>query len=451
MSGNDLAPARTGILLGLLLGASSTGFAAVPIVLSDIQDTLGLTTGQGAAVVTCYTLGLAVSAPVSGRLLDTLGLRRTLIAATTLMSTGALLGAMSSGFVPLIGARLVQGLGAGGLAISAFASASALFPPGQTAVVQGAITATSVTCLGLAPLLGAALAHLGTWRLTMVAPLFFLPVVPLVLPLLTAPRVAQGPFDWVGAVLVAGLIAASFLVAQGRAMGLPWVALASAFVAAVVCTISLARHLRHRPHGIVPAVLLRDRRVLLLAAAAATCFGAYSVLSVLVPRLLQDGDGWSALTVGAVFLPAALVGALAATFAGRWVESNGAARALITLAPLATVSLVVAAAMPAPIGPILGITGGIAVFAAGQVALFDGVPLLVPPSDRGASMGVANMVFLSGATLCTAVAASVISSVGVEGALAVLAPVPVFGAAAALRVKRGDLRGAFGPGYGGTG
>ena len=87
----------------------SIGVAA-PRVIAEF----GLSTGQTAVIFSSATVGLFLGAAIGGRLADTLGRKRALIASLLLFGLCSLLTALAGGAQSLIAARLLTGLGLGG-------------------------------------------------------------------------------------------------------------------------------------------------------------------------------------------------------------------------------------------------------------------------------------------------------------------------------------------------
>jgi len=82
----------------------------------------------GAWTVTIYTLGLAVSIPVVGKLSDRYGRKRLFLIEVFLFGLGSLLVALSPSFEMLIVSRLIQSLGGGGIFLIASSHVLSTFP-----------------------------------------------------------------------------------------------------------------------------------------------------------------------------------------------------------------------------------------------------------------------------------------------------------------------------------
>jgi MFS family permease len=111
-----------------------------------------------------YLLAATVMAPVYGRLGDRFGRRPALLAALGVFVAGSLACALAPGMATLIAARLLQGLGGGGLMVLSQALIGELVPPRERARYQGwfAIVFTASSVGG--PVLGGFVVHHGDWR-----------------------------------------------------------------------------------------------------------------------------------------------------------------------------------------------------------------------------------------------------------------------------------------------
>src|SRR3954452_8589780 len=114
------------LALGVLLAALDQTIVAtaLPTVAGDLG---GLT--DIAWVVTAYLVAETVSMPLYGKLGDVLGRRRVLLAAIVLFLTGSALSGTAGSMLALALFRALQGLGAGGLIVTAMAVIADLVAP----------------------------------------------------------------------------------------------------------------------------------------------------------------------------------------------------------------------------------------------------------------------------------------------------------------------------------
>src|SRR5450756_1507392 len=94
-------------------------------------------------VFSVYLLAATLTMPVYGRLVDLYGRRRLLMVAITFFLSGVICCAFARSLPWLIGARALQGLGAGGLVPISLTVAGDLFSVQERARVQGCLLYTS--------------------------------------------------------------------------------------------------------------------------------------------------------------------------------------------------------------------------------------------------------------------------------------------------------------------
>src|SRR5690606_23410081 len=122
---------------------------ALPAIASDFGAS-----GRVAWTVVAYLPAAAIATPVYGQLGDAFGRRRLLAVALVVATVGSLLCAVSINMDMLIGARTLQGLGAGGLMSLSQALISQTVAPRERARYQGYLATTAVVASSLGPVAG---------------------------------------------------------------------------------------------------------------------------------------------------------------------------------------------------------------------------------------------------------------------------------------------------------
>lgn len=100
------------VCLGLLLTSTSNSMASV--ALSTLMKDLDTTLILAGWVLSGFALVNTVAMPLTGKISDMLGRKRTFIAYTVLFTAGSVLCALASNIYWLIGARIIQALGGAG-------------------------------------------------------------------------------------------------------------------------------------------------------------------------------------------------------------------------------------------------------------------------------------------------------------------------------------------------
>lgn len=132
---------------------------ALPTIAADLGDLRLL-----ALVTTAFLVTSTAVLPAYGWLSDRFGRRRLFVVAVAVFLLGSVLGALAAGPWTLVGARLVQGCGAGGLLVLVQAEVAVLVPLRQRAAVMSGIGAVFATAVVVGPPLGGWLASGPGWR-----------------------------------------------------------------------------------------------------------------------------------------------------------------------------------------------------------------------------------------------------------------------------------------------
>jgi MFS family permease len=423
------AARRVPILVGLLFGLTGLGSSSAAIVLPVLGSDLDVSTGATAWAISLYALMLAVSTAVYGRVSDLAGMRLPLVIGVTLMTLGALAGALAPNFGVLLGARIMQGAGAGAVPTLGVALVSARYSGALKGLALGRVAsmAAAVSCLG--PLAGGTIESLVGWRAVIALPMLGV----LILPLLwrSVPTRGSGArIDLFGAVLVAATAAGVVLLVQSPSTGLI-VAVIGA-VLAMLGVPAVAVWIRHRPNGFLPAAVIRNPAVVRSAIAAAAVPAAWFALLIAVPAVLV-ARGWEPWQVGVALVPSAVTGLMAPRVAGPVLNRLGPTLSLGLAAMMAAVSLAVASFGADAGSAVLLVTAVVGVtvsFGLGQPALMEAVGEAVSDDVRGVALGVATLFFLVGGGVGSAVVGGLGEVLGIPGSLLLLAALPLAGIAA---------------------
>ncbi|WP_369138873.1 MFS transporter [Modestobacter versicolor] len=426
-------------LVGLLFGLAAMGSAAVAVTLPAIAADLDLTTGGVSWVISLYALMLAVATAVYGRVADLAGIRLPLVVGVGLMTAGAVLGGLAPSYPVLLGARLLQGMGAAAVPVLGMAIVSARYEGTVRTTALGKVAGTTAAVSALGPLAGGLVADVAGWRAVVVLPALGLLLVPVLWR--SVPTTGTGArLDVLGAVLVAGTAAGLVLLIQSPSSGVVIATVGAALLGLGVPAV--AARVRRRPEGFLPRAVVREPVVVRSALAASAVPAAWFALLIAVPAVLA-GEGWTPLHIGLALLPSALTGFLAPRLAGPLLARLGPARSLAISGVTATVALLVAA---------LGATAGSApwlvsavvlvtfAFGLGQPALMAAVGGAVPVEVRGVALGIATLVFLVGGGVGSAVVGGAGEVLGLDRSLLLLAVLPLVGALGLVPGIRAERR-----------
>ncbi|WP_406861091.1 MDR family MFS transporter [Streptomyces sp. HUAS MG47] len=362
-------PPRFPLLLAALLLTS-----AMSMLDQSIVATAGprLTAELGALdlyswTFTAYMLTFSVAMPIYGKLGDLFGRRTVYLSAVVIFLVGSAACGAADSMGELIAYRALQGLGGGGLQVSAFAVLGDLMPPRQRARYQGFFAGVMVLANLAGPLVGGVLTDQLGWRWIFYVniPLGLLALAGLRLLLPAGPRPATRPrIDYPGTALLTLLIAALVLATDfaGRE-GWTDARVLALGAAAVVLAVAWVLRERKAPEPIVPLALFGDRTfAICVTVAFAVSFAFFGCVNF-VPLFLQTVTGASASQTGLLFLPAMIGMAVATVVAGQIIGRTGrykwfpvASTALAAVAAL-LMSLDTAHATPAKVATLLAVMG----------------------------------------------------------------------------------------------
>jgi MFS family permease len=307
------------LLLGMLLAQldGTVVVAALPAITTDLGRP-----GAVAGVSAAYLLTVTVSTPVHGRLGDLLGRRAVFVGTLLVFAAGSALCAAAPAFPALVGARALQGVGGGGLVVSAVTGLGELFGPAERIRRQVWVTAVFGISALAGPPVGALLAAGPGWRWVFLANL---PLCAVALAIgvrgLPGPRpVASRGFDLAGTVLV--VVGGGCAVALGSVDGPP-VAPAVLLAAAAVLAGGLFVLVERRaPAPLVPPALFARpglaRTITVTGLAGVALFGSFPF----VPLVVAAATGAATAAVGGLLVALTggqlVVGALFSALARRW-------------------------------------------------------------------------------------------------------------------------------------
>lgn len=285
-----------------------------------------------------YILATAAVTPFYGKLGDLFGRKRVFIFAIALFSLGSLACGLATSMEGLVAARVVQGLGGGGLMTSAFAIMADLFEPRERARFQG-YSAGVFTLSGLCgPVAGGVIAQTIGWQFIF---LINIPIAVAVIGIIIVamPNISTGrrpAIDYAGGLLLASAVTlavfwAEFVLGGSSAGPLPYI-LPPIFIAAGLAFVLVERR---APEPILPLRLFRDSTIsIALAISVVVGISTLGTLNYFA-LFLQTVTGLSPALAGLLFLPASTGSLIASIGAGTIVSRTGRYK----LFPIASMSI----------------------------------------------------------------------------------------------------------------
>ncbi|MFC6885924.1 MDR family MFS transporter [Actinomadura yumaensis] len=313
-----------GVMLGMLLAMLDNTIVgpAMPTIVRDLGGADHLSW-----VVTAYTLATAVGTPLWGKIGDLKGRKRVFLLAIAVFLVGSVASGAAQSMGQLIGLRAVQGFGAGGLAVGAFAVIADLVPPRERGRYQGMTAAMMAVGTIGGPLVGGLVTgHLGwRWAFYINVPLGLIAFAWVQVMLRLPARTARVRIDWTGIALLTVTIGATVLAASWAGVRYAWTSpqILGLAAAAVAGLAAFARSQRRAAEPVLPPRIFSDRNLpvasVVVAATGAVMFGC----SLYLPLFQQTVQHATASGSGALLLPLLLPIPLGSQIAGKVMTRTG--------------------------------------------------------------------------------------------------------------------------------
>jgi EmrB/QacA subfamily drug resistance transporter len=278
-------------------------------------------------VVTAYLLASTVSTPIYGKLGDMYGRKPVFMAAILIFLAGSMLAGLSQSMAELIAFRAIQGIGAGGLIVSAQAIIADIVPPRERGRYMGLIGAVFGVSSVAGPLLGGFFVDNLSWRWVFYVnmPIGAVAVAIVALRLHLHVVTHRHRIDYLGAAFLAGGVSALILVTTWGGNQYAWgskpiVALA---ITGVVLLVAFVWQETRAREPVIPLSLFRSRIFNVAGAMGFSVGMAMFGAIVFIPLYLQLVYGASPTSSGLRMIPL-MAGLLAAAiFSGRLISRIG--------------------------------------------------------------------------------------------------------------------------------
>jgi EmrB/QacA subfamily drug resistance transporter len=399
--------------------ATNLDFFALNLAIPGMARELDVSTTDMQWAISGYMLALGSFLIPGGRLGDILGRRRMLIAGTTIFGLSSLAGGLapSAGF--LIGARLIQGIGAAILFPLAIAVVTNTFPEERRKRAIGNLYGLAAAATAVGPFVGGGLTEALSWRWVL---LINVPVAAIAIVLMvrsvpesrdeTVPR--QIDVSGLAAVAI-GISAITFAVDRGDAWGWASARTIGLFAAGLALLAVFVAIERRAEWPLVDLSLFRNRSFVSITLLGMIANIAFVVTTFATTLYLQDVRGYSPLEGGFIFLAASVMQAVAGPLSGRLAERFDIPRTMLAAIVVGALGLLVIAA-----GLGIGIiAAALVVFGLGYglcwAMLSVGTQSVVPTDRAGEASGVSLSIVIGMAGLGVAVVASLIEVIAGGG------------------------------------
>jgi EmrB/QacA subfamily drug resistance transporter len=390
----------------------------VGVALHSIRIDLGGSIEGLEWTINAYTLAFAVLLITGAALGDRFGRKRMFIAGVGIFTAASALAALSPSTDALVGARAVQGAGAAIVTPLTLTLISEAFPPERRAAALGIWG--GITGLGVAtgPFVGGAVVEGIAWQWIFWANVpIGLALMPLAGRLLDESHGPDRELDLPGLALAsAGLLALTFGLIRGEALGWTSGVVVGSLAAGVALLAAFVRWERRTPAPMLPMRFFRSRAFNAANGLSfAMFFGAFGSI-FLISQYFQAAQGFGPLEAGARTLPWTGMPMIFAPIAGVLATRIGTRPVLAVGLGLQAIGLGWMAMTFAVSTPFVELIAPFVITGIGMAFVFSMAPeavlASVPRRDAGKASGATNAIREVGAVMGVAVLASVFAANG---------------------------------------
>jgi EmrB/QacA subfamily drug resistance transporter len=332
MTKRQVLEALSGLLLGMFVSilAGTVVSTSLPIIISDLRGDQSSYTW----VITATLLATTVSTPIWGKFADLFNRKLLIQLALATFVIGSALAGFSQDTGTLIGFRVLQGLGAGGLAaLSQIIMADIISPRdrGKYAGLFGGVMALGTVG---GPLLGGVVTDAFGWRWNffIALPIAIVAIVLLQRTLHLPPRVKRVvKIDYLGAVLIAGGVSLLMIWVTLAGSQFEWASVESVVMVAASALLLIAAVIVEFkvPEPIIPLTLFKNRTFTLATVASISVGVSMFGTSVFLSQYMQLARGATPTQSGLLTIP--MMGGLliSSTLFGTLISRTGKWKAIM--------------------------------------------------------------------------------------------------------------------------
>jgi len=319
--------ALSGLLLGFFCAVLSSTVVtnALPRIIGELGG------GQSAYtwVVTSALLTVTASTPLWGKLADQFSKKLLVQAALVIFVAGSLLAGLAQNPATLITARVVQGLGGGGLSALGQIVLAAMISPRERGRYSGYLGATFAVATVGGPLLGGVITDtswLGwRWCLFVGIPFAVVALVVLQRTLNLPPAKRQVKVDWAGAFFVTAAVCTLLIWVTFAGDKYAWLSWQTGTLigVAVVLTLAFLFAETKADEPVIPLRLFRNPTITLASAASLFVGTALFAGTVFFSQYFQVARGASPTRSGILTIPLIIGLFVSSTVSGRIITRTG--------------------------------------------------------------------------------------------------------------------------------
>ncbi|MEV7080940.1 MDR family MFS transporter [Streptomyces sp. NPDC093516] len=405
-----VAAAMSALVLAVLLAALDQTIVstALPRIAEDLNGFDDI-----AWVSAAYLLASTAVTPLWGKLGDMFGRKGLYLASTSVFLVASVACGLAQNLPELVGARVLQGVGGGGMIVLTFALVGDIVAPGERGRYQGMFGSVYGVASIVGPLLGGVFTDQLSWRwaflINLPVGVVALAIAARALPAATRDTLStRARIDYAGATVLAAIATGLVLVTS---FGERWGWGSPAIVGLIAATVALAAVLvpveRRAAAPVLPPAMLASRTVVFSSLIGFFANAAMFSVLVYLPTYLQIVHGVSATLSGIHMLPLVAGLVISQSLAGRWAAHVERLRTILlaglaaNLAGLLLLGTIGAGTSALVLGVYFLITGvGIGMV---PMVVLTTVQNSVPTADLGAASAVVTFARSIGAAFGVAV------------------------------------------------
>ncbi|XP_014553264.1 hypothetical protein COCVIDRAFT_108168 [Bipolaris victoriae FI3] len=336
---DDERPPRTKLQIALIMFSLAVAILLVALDVTIVTTALPTISEQFKSAAgytwigTAYLIAQSAAAPIWGKVSDIFGRKPVLLLTNAIFFVGSLLAGVAVDMDMLIAARVIQGIGGGGLTILVNITISDLFSVRDRGAYYGMIGGVWALASSLGPVVGGLFTQKVSWRwcfyinlpldgLAFFILFFFLDVRTPKTPL----REGLKAVDWLGSLAMVGGVIMLLLGLEFGGITHPWdsaTVLCLIIFGAVVIGIFFLIEWRVAPYPLMPLDLFSKRSN--LAALAVCFFHAFVFISgnYFLPLYFQAVLGATPILSGVYLLPQAVSLSILSAITGIFIKKTG--------------------------------------------------------------------------------------------------------------------------------
>ncbi|WP_338703434.1 MDR family MFS transporter [Streptomyces sp. Q6] len=272
-------------------------------------------------VSAAYLLASTAVTPLWGKLGDMFGRKRLYLASTSVFLIASVACGLAQNLPELIGARVLQGVGGGGMIVLTFALVGDIVAPSERGRYQGMFGSVYGVASIVGPLLGGIFTDRLSWRWAFLInlPVGVVAVAIAARALPTTTRGAKARIDYLGATVLAAIATGLVLITSfGERWGWGSPGIVGLIAATVVLGALLVPVERRAAAPVLPPAMLGSRIVVFSSLIGFFANAAMFAVLVYLPTCLQIVHGVSATLSGVYLLPLVAGLVVSQFLAGRW-------------------------------------------------------------------------------------------------------------------------------------